>query len=255
MMLFIAAFCMHAPMCACCGRWVNIGRVKGGTVEYCHAGTQCVCTCTLAAFVAHVVANLSRYLGPCRDEIQTFGRMSANAIKRWSEGCLVNLFHCWLQGWCFCAYRLGRHTSLANVSRCNFLEAPCHFSVSRCLLGCTRDYEQMCPEGWERRIARSTHCQGNFILGACPMGWARQGDEQKCKPPADYTGPCRWVRWVAIHGHFVAQFLKSSYAFVRFPICCLLAQQLFACIAPDSLEWQGDCKLWRAQSRYAQRLV
>jgi len=253
-MLSIEVFCMRASMRACCGRWVNIGRVKGGTVEYCHAGTQCVCTRARAAFVPRVVANLSRYFGPCRDEIQTFGRMSANAIKRWSEGCLVNLFHWWLHGCGLCAYGLGRRTSPANVSGCMVLEAPCHFSVSRCLQGCTRDYDQICPEGWERRIAHST--QGDFFAGVCRMDWARQGDEQKCKPPTDYTGPCRWVRWVSPSMRiFIARLLGSFSASMHLPICCLLAQQLFACIAPDSLEWQGDCKLWRVQFRYAQRLV
>lgn len=54
---------------------------------------------------------------------------------------------------------------------------------------------------------------------------------------------------------FVAWLLVSSLASVRVPSCCLLVRQLFACIASDSLEWQGDCKFWRVQSRYAQRLV
>jgi hypothetical protein len=142
--------------------------------------------------VPRAVAALSRYFGPCRDEIQTFGRMSANAIKRWSEGCLVNLFLRWLQGCGLCAYGLGRRTSHAKVSGRKVLQLPCHSSGAQCLAGCARDYEQICPESWERRVAHST--QGNFVRGVCCSGFPRQGDEQKCKPPADYTGPCRWVR-------------------------------------------------------------
>ena len=34
---------------------------------------------------------------------------------------------------------------------------------------CARDYEQICPESWERRVAHST--QGNFVLGC--SSWVR----------------------------------------------------------------------------------
>ena len=53
--------------------WANIGPVKGGSEEYCAAGSQ--------------------YFGPCSDEIVSFGGMSTNAKRRWSKNCEVRL--CW----------------------------------------------------------------------------------------------------------------------------------------------------------------
>ena len=51
--------------------WANIGPVKGGSEEYCAAGSQ--------------------YFGPCSDEIVSFGGMSTNAKRRWSKNCEVRL--------------------------------------------------------------------------------------------------------------------------------------------------------------------
>lgn len=47
--------------------WLSIGPVKGGTVEYCAAGSQ--------------------YQGPCQDDVKSFVEMSAAAKRRWSEQC------------------------------------------------------------------------------------------------------------------------------------------------------------------------
>ena len=51
--------------------WANIGSVKGGSEEYCAAGSQ--------------------YFGPCSDEIVSFGGMSTNAKRRWSRNCEARL--------------------------------------------------------------------------------------------------------------------------------------------------------------------
>ena len=48
-------------------RWVRLGAVRGGSTEYCHAGSQ--------------------YSGPCSDELQAFADMSSAAKQHWSRGC------------------------------------------------------------------------------------------------------------------------------------------------------------------------
>lgn len=88
--------------------WVNVGPLKGGSADHCHAGSE--------------------YFGPCRDELHAFGEMSKSAKKRWSKGCQAYF--------------------------------PCK--------SCHRDYQQVCPETW-----------------------SQVGNEWKCKPPAEYSGPCR----------------------------------------------------------------
>lgn len=109
----------------CPESWVNVGPIKGGSTEYCHAGSQ--------------------YFGPCADELQSFADMSAMAIKRWSRGCQAYF--------------------------------PCR--------SCRRDYQKVCPDGW-----------------------ARLGNERKCKPLEDYAGPCRGTANLA--GHNIAMLEEWS---------------------------------------------
>jgi len=59
--------CVRDSEDSCPEGWVNVGPIKGGSTEYCHAGSQ--------------------YHGPCADELQAFAEMSSTAKKRWSKGC------------------------------------------------------------------------------------------------------------------------------------------------------------------------
>lgn len=71
--------------------WVNVGPIKGGSTEYCHAGSQySSLVITMIRGSHHYAAmHMWRYFGPCADELQSFADMSAMAIKRWSRGCQV----------------------------------------------------------------------------------------------------------------------------------------------------------------------
>lgn len=71
--------------------WVNVGPIKGGSTEYCHAGSQYgLLGITVIHGRHHYAAmHMWRYFGPCADELQSFADMSAMAIKRWSKGCQV----------------------------------------------------------------------------------------------------------------------------------------------------------------------
>ena len=59
-------------------RWVNVGAIKGGSAEYCAAG--------------------SAYIGPCRDEVKSFVGASEASKKRWSEACKVLISQLVLRG-------------------------------------------------------------------------------------------------------------------------------------------------------------
>jgi len=74
----------------CPESWVNVGAVKGGTTEYCYAGSQ--------------------YAGPCGDELQAFVDMSTKAKKRWSKGCQA-YFPCKSGG-------TRKHTTLLSCFAC-----------------------------------------------------------------------------------------------------------------------------------------
>lgn len=71
--------------------WVNVGPIKGGSTEYCHAGSQYSSPVITMICGSHDYAamHMWRYFGPCSDELQSFADMSAVAIKRWSRGCQV----------------------------------------------------------------------------------------------------------------------------------------------------------------------
>ena len=161
--LFVVNLCgLHAS-------WVNVGPIKGGSTEYCHAGSQCsLLGITVIHGKYHYAAmHVWRYFGPCADELQSFADMSAMAIKRWSRGCQVE----WAPWGCTVGIWHIAHVYQAYFpcrSKFCFREQlrSVQFSV---LPGCRRDYQNICPDGW-----------------------ARLGNEQKCKPPEDYTGRCRW---------------------------------------------------------------
>ena len=103
-------------LCGLHASWVNVGPIKGGSTEYCHAGSQ---YSLLGPTVIHgkhhyAAMHMWRYFGPCADELISFADMSAMAIKRWSRGCQVE----WAP-WCCTAaiwHMFTRPTSHAEVS-------------------------------------------------------------------------------------------------------------------------------------------
>jgi hypothetical protein len=115
----------------------------------------------------YAAMHMWRYFGPCADELQSFADMSAMAIKRWSRGCQVE----WASWGCTAGiWHIGHVYQAYFPCRSKFCFREQFRSVQFTMLpGCRRDYQKICPDGW-----------------------ARLGDERKCKPPEDYTGPCRW---------------------------------------------------------------
>jgi CPW-WPC domain-containing protein len=93
--------------------WVRLGAVRGGSTEYCHAGSQ--------------------YSGPCSDELQAFADMSSAAKQHWSRGCEA-FFPCRR---CMRDYREAcpeGWTRLGNQRKCKPSEThyrgPCRSSVN-----------------------------------------------------------------------------------------------------------------------------
>ena len=139
----------------CLARWMNVGAVKGGSTEYCAAGSQ--------------------HFGPCSNELVAFAGMSTDAKRRWSQSCQVRFAmprETQRSTGTYISARLCILTGILSLQtshiRKSFWQ---NVHVCKCwslCSGCQRDFGKPCPQGW-----------------------TQTGTERKCSPGPNYEGPCR----------------------------------------------------------------
>ena len=163
-------------------RWVDVGPVKGGSTNYCAAGSQCAFepelaggSCGVSEWLvgASVVgtwdhaATRCKHLQTCPPLQRSAGRRNARSSRIPHAPDVVGSLGCIAIGF----FPMQKCATVPDAFSCGFP------SLASCSwVGCKRDYQELCPKAW-----------------------TQMGSEQKCKPDAaDYNGPCRRVH-VLVH--------------------------------------------------------